>query len=49
MHEKIGQFRDECQRQQTRRQVQGGVQLIVLGFALYGGYKALEELFGDKD
>ena len=46
--EKITQFRNECQKHQTTKQWEGLGRLIFAGFALYGGFKVLDELFHDK-
>jgi hypothetical protein len=49
MLKKIGQFRTECQTYQTKKQFVGGARLLLLGLAFYGGYKVLDDFFGDKD
>ena len=44
--EKLLQFRNECEAYETDRRLQGVGHLIFVGFALYGGWKFLDDFLG---
>lgn len=45
--EKIIQFRNECTTRNTTKKFEAAGKFIFLGLALYGGFKILEDLFGE--